>query len=340
MQQRTHRDRPDLVARHVEGTPALALGSSLGRTCLEDIAPHTERHVFVGCVGALARSLGTLEAIKSAPKAFGRLGCGGSPGRADGWQQLGPLGRAASHDGWGRAVIGRGLERRQAAAPGALRGGPQEPRAFVSPSPAGCARGPWFTEAAPGGTEGMKATEERLSVGQDAGNGRHLGVPALGDDALGGIPQGFALSQAACAGGGGGGGQQRPMERQPGDMIAGHKQLPPDTGERAPLFRDRHGAGETPPALLHGALPGALGQRAEPAPPRGLGEPATAPATLQTQTRIREDDGQPDRPRGACPERGQLRWRALPLAEGLRQDGHGRGGWSCQRLLRCPRGAT
>jgi hypothetical protein len=42
------RDCPDLVARHLEGTPALALGSSLGRKRLEDIAQQKERHVFLG----------------------------------------------------------------------------------------------------------------------------------------------------------------------------------------------------------------------------------------------------------------------------------------------------
>ena len=43
------------------------------------------------------------------------------------------------------------------------------------------------------GAQGVKATEQMLGVGKNTGNGRHIGIPAVGDDDLGVIPQGFQL---------------------------------------------------------------------------------------------------------------------------------------------------
>jgi len=89
--------------------------------------------------------------------------------------------------------MGLGLELTQAAAHGALRGGTKEPLEFVNPSPSGFAMGPLCTESAQGGAEGVKATEEMLSVGKDTDKSLPIGVPAVGDDDLGVIPQGLKL---------------------------------------------------------------------------------------------------------------------------------------------------
>jgi hypothetical protein len=86
MQQRY---RSDLIARHVQRASALSFGSGLRRKGLEHVASHEEGHMLLSRRQVLKRPLGAIEALKGAQEAFGGIGGGGTPGRADCWQQLG-----------------------------------------------------------------------------------------------------------------------------------------------------------------------------------------------------------------------------------------------------------
>ncbi len=144
--------------------------------------------MLLGRGRVLKRPLGAIEAIKGAQEAFGGIGGRGTPGRADGWQQLGQCGQKPGHDGLSRAAVGFALERVQTALHGALRGGPKERLACVGPSPSGVATGHLLAQSSQGGAEGMQATQQMLGVGKDAGNGLSIGLPAVGDDDCGVIP--------------------------------------------------------------------------------------------------------------------------------------------------------
>ena len=98
------------------------------------------------------------------------------------------------------------------------------------------------------------------------------------------------------------------MDRKPGDMIDGNKARPPHPGDLEPLCIHGHGAGEKPLAVLHGTVPVAVGQRAEPAQHRDVVDAKKAPEDLEAHTMIGEDTGQQDGPRGAFPALRQLGW--------------------------------
>ena len=151
--------------------------------------------MLLGRGRVLKRPLGAIEAIKGAQEAFGGIGGRGTPGRADGWQQLGQFGQEPGHDGLSRAAVRFALERVQAALHGALRGGPKERLEFVGPSPSGVATGHLLAPSSQGGAEGLKATQQMLGVGKDAGKGLYIGIPAVGDDDCGVIPSRFELQQ-------------------------------------------------------------------------------------------------------------------------------------------------
>jgi len=164
--------------------------------------------MLLGRGRVLKRPLGAIEAIKGAHEAFGGIGGRGTPGRADGWQQLGQFGQEPGHDGLSRAAVRFALERVQAALHGALRGGPKERLEFVGPSPSGVATGHLLAPSSQGGAEGLKATQQMLGVGKDAGNGLYIGIPAVGDDDCGVIPSRFELQQEERAVRRGVGGQE------------------------------------------------------------------------------------------------------------------------------------
>lgn len=149
--------------------------------------------MLVGRGGVLKRPLGTIEAIKSAQEAFGRIGGGGPPGRPNGRHQLGDFGQQPRHHGLGRAVLCLGLESLETAAHGALGGGLKDLLEFGRPLAAGLATGHVFVESAKGGTQGVKATQQMLGMGKDPGNRRHIGIPTVGDEDFGLIPERFEL---------------------------------------------------------------------------------------------------------------------------------------------------
>ena len=57
----------------------------------------------------------------------------------------------------------------------------------------GLTPGHLLAQSSKGGAQGMKATQEMLRVRKDTGDGFHIGIPAVGDDDFGGIPERFEL---------------------------------------------------------------------------------------------------------------------------------------------------
>lgn len=195
IEQMKQRNRSDLVAGHLQGTSALALCCGFCGTGLEHVAQHEQIDMLLSRGEVLKRAFGAIEAIKGAQEAFGRIGGGGPPGRADGGQQLGDFGQEPRHHGLGRAVLGVGLEPIEATAHGALGGGAKEPLELVGPSPSGLATGHLFAQSAKGGAQGMKAAQQMLGMGKHTGNGLHIGIPAVRNDDFGGIPERFELQE-------------------------------------------------------------------------------------------------------------------------------------------------
>jgi hypothetical protein len=52
-----------------------------------------------------------------------------------------------------------------------------------------------LVESSKGGTQGVKATQQMLGMGKDPGNRRHIGIPSVGDEDFGLIPERFELSE-------------------------------------------------------------------------------------------------------------------------------------------------
>src|SRR5215467_8745659 len=102
--------RPRLIARHLQRASALALGAGFSRKGLKDIAQHKQSHVLVDRGYILEGPLTAIEALKGAQEAFGGIGGGRPPGRANGGKQLGELGTEPSDDGLGWAILGFGVE--------------------------------------------------------------------------------------------------------------------------------------------------------------------------------------------------------------------------------------